>query len=317
MSILIPDEGAGESNYFPSRARKFFQGMAHLMIADDPDVSFPAIVHAILTSRPLDCIKRGMESDCIEAKEYLSSFSGNNEKNISGAYDALCTALMPFSDPVLDELLGKNRKTVSIDDLEAGRDIYLQIKQEHLSSYAPIFTLMLQSFSKAFMRRADSSTGKKNRPILMLLDEFPALTYSYDMISSNLSTLRSKSVVIVLIQQNYAQLEKRYQQVGARSLIGNCNYQVILGSNDTGSGKLFSETFGMKKGFKVSNSMSGSGNKGESRSVQEIEEPVFTPQDFGDLPNTGEEIVYFKGKYCRLKRLNCYQSRKNGKDKSR
>lgn len=73
-----------------------------------------------------------------------------------------------FSNPVLDELLSNTGKCVSIKDIEKGYDVYLQISQEHLDAYSPLFTLLIQSFSTAFTRRPDSSTGIKNRSVLML-----------------------------------------------------------------------------------------------------------------------------------------------------
>ena len=68
---------------------------------DDPETNFPDIVHAILKGNCFDWVTDAMESECIEAKELLSPFFGNNEKNVSGAYDNLCTAMTPFSNPIL------------------------------------------------------------------------------------------------------------------------------------------------------------------------------------------------------------------------
>lgn len=305
-TILIVDESDSDGNYFSSRARKLFQGITHLILSENPDASFPYVIHQILQGNVFDWVKRAINSDCEPAKELLASFYGNNEKNVSGAYDALTTALVHFSNPVLDELLSKNGQSVSIRDLEAGTDVYLQIKQEHLDAYAPLFTLLIQFFSISFTKRPDSSTGAKNLPILMLMDEFPQLTFSYKMINSNLSTLRSKSVICMIIQQNLSQLEYRYKPSGSRSIIGNCNYQIILGSNDVTSSKVFSDTFGMKKVLKVSNSITSSKTTSSGRSVQETTEKVFPPEKFGDLSSEKKMILYFKGKYAELTKLNCY-----------
>lgn len=305
-TILIVDESDSDGNYFSSRARKLFQGITHLILSENPDASFPYVIHQILQGNVFDWVKRTINSDCEPAKELLASFYGNNEKNVSGAYDALTTALVHFSNPVLDELLSKNGQSVSIRDLEAGTDVYLQIKQEHLDAYAPLFTLLIQFFSISFTKRPDSSTGAKNLPILMLMDEFPQLTFSYKMINSNLSTLRSKSVICMIIQQNLSQLEYRYKPSGSRSIIGNCNYQIILGSNDVTSSKVFSDTFGMKKVLKVSNSITSSKTTSSGRSVQETTEKVFPPEKFGDLSSEKKMILYFKGKYAELTKLNCY-----------
>ena len=308
--ILIPDEGGSDGSYFTTRARKYFQGITHMLLHENPNISFPEVIHRILDGNAFDWVTDAIKGDCQEAKELLASFYGNNEKNVSGAYDNLCTALIPFSNPVLDELLSNKGKSISIKALESGYDIYLQIAQEHLDVYAPLFTLLIQSFSTAFTKRKDSSTGVKNRPILMLLDEFPALSFSYKMINSNLSTLRSKSIVTCMIQQNYAQLEYRYQPTGARSLIGNCNYQIILGSNETGSSEAFSRMFGKKKILKITNSENHSKDTSTGYSVSESEELIFHPEDFGDLPSENAMIIYFKGKYAKIQKLNCYKDLK-------
>lgn len=306
-TILIPDEGGNDGNYFATRARKLFQGISHLILYETPDASFPTIIHAILNGNVFDWVTQSIESDCETSKELLASFYGNNEKNVSGAYDALTTALIHFSNPILDELLTGGKNCVSNDSLEQGYDVYLQIAQEHLDAYAPIFTLLIQSFSTGFTKRSDSSTGIKNRPILMLMDEFPQLTFSYKMINSNLSTLRSKSVICMIIQQNLSQLQHRYQPTGTQSIIGNCNYQIILGSNDINSSKTFSETFGMKKVLKISNNITHSSQASSGRSVQEAEIRVFPPEYFGDLSLQSKMIIYYKGKYTEISKINCYQ----------
>ena len=306
-TVLIADEGGNEGNYFTTRARKLFQGITHLILSETPNASFPDIIHGILQGNVFDWVTKAINSNCEAAKELLASFYGNNEKNVSGAYDALTTALVHFSNPVLDQLLSKGSNCISIETLEKGYDVYLQISQEHLDAYAPLFTLLIQSFSTAFTKRPDSSTGAKNRPIIMLMDEFPQLTFSYKMINTNLSTLRSKSVICMVIQQNLSQLDYRYQPAGARSIIGNCNYQVILGSNDISSSEVFSKTFGVKKILKVSNSVTQSNQTASGRSVQETETRVFPPEYFGDLSSKSKMILYFKGKYAELTKLNCYR----------
>lgn len=306
-TVLIPDEGGSSGSYFSTRARKYFQGIVHMLLYEDPSTTFPDVIHDILSGNYVDWVKKALQHECTEAKELLSPFYGNNEKNISSAYDCLCTNIYAFSNPILDELLTDNGNCISINVLEQGTDIYLQISQEHLDVYAPLFTLITQRFSMAFTKRPDSSSGKKNRPILMLLDEFPAMTYSYQLISSNLSTLRSRGIICMLIAQNLAQLEYRYQPIGARSILGNCNIQVILGSNDISSSEVFSKMFGSKKILKVSNSVSEPYQSSAGRSVQEAETQVFPPEYFGDLSSKATVILYFKGKYAELTKLNCYK----------
>lgn len=308
--VLLPEEGGSDGNYFTMTARKMTQGIFYLLEekykTDGMRLTFPAFVHEILEGNIIDWIKMAVAGENRNAKEYLASFYGNNVKNLTGAADVINRSLINFSSPILDELLAGGKNSISINQLEKGYDIYLQISQEHLDVYAPLFTLIIQNFSTAFTKRPDSSTGVKNRPILMLLDEFPQLTFSYKQINSNLSTLRSKSVICCLICQGTAQLEGKYGNANARSIMGNCNYQIILGSNDIESSEKFSKMFGMKKNLKMGNSLSSSKDKTYNVNVQEYEERVFPPEYFGDLHEHGKEVIYFKGKYCECSKINCY-----------
>lgn len=302
-AIIIPDTGGTDGGYFTSSARKYFCAITHLLLAENPDVDFPTIVQRILNGNPFDWVYAAIDSGNREAASYIASFEGNNEKNISSVYDTLTSAVNPFNNEILDVLLNKEQ-SISIKDLEEGKDIYLQIAQEHLDAYAPIFTLIVQSFSSAFSAREDMTSGKKLRPILFILDEFPQLTFSYQLINSNLSTLRSKKIVTTLIHQNYSQLEHRYHTTGYRTILGNCNYQIILGSNDYETSKAFSDKIGKKRVLQISNSDPSDKNKSGSRTVSEATEPVYPPEEISDLKN--ESIIYFAGKHVKCQKLNCY-----------
>lgn len=301
--ILIPDSCSGDAAiYFTSRARKAMCGIIFLLLERAPqhNLSFPDFVHATLSKDLFYWTKEAHKGSSTEAFEYLASFANNNEKNLSGVYDALCNALLGFSNPVLDELLCDNGNCISISMLEQGKNIFLQISQEHLqTSYANLLTLVMQTFSDAFSRRPDLSTGAKLRPILCLCDEFPALTFSTDLITTALSTHRSKGIIWCLAIQNLSQLQARYGQTGTRTILGNTNYQAILSSNDLDSSTYWSRLFGTKKVLKITDSESG-------RSISETKEPVFCPEDFSDLGS--EMILYYKGKYCRCEKINCYKS---------
>ena len=229
-----------------------------------------------------------------------------NEKNAGGAYDTLTTALDMLSTPVLDVLLSnKHGRCISVKDLEAGYDIYLQVDQDHLDFYAPLFTALIESFLLQFMKRKDSANGAKNRPILCLLDEFDKMAFTYKMANTALSTLRSKSIVCDLLCQDRSQLEKKFGSEGARALIACCDYQLFFSSNDIESSEHYSRLFGKKKVLIQNNSISSNTNDNSSSgfSITQQEEDIYKPQDFGTLPWSNEIIVYIKGKHARLKKL--------------
>ncbi len=250
-----------------------------------------------------------MASDCVEAKELLSPFFGNNEKNISGGYQTMCKRLNLYSDPVLDELLTfKKGCTISVDALDKGYDIYLQITEENLTAWGGLLTMVIESFSHDFLRRPDTSTGARNQFVLMMLDELSSLHLSYDLLNLNLSKLRSKSVLSAIILQNLPQLQRLYTPIGAESILGNCHVQAVLGANDTTTASYFSKKLGDKHDLKYSNSVSGSGSdKKSSSNTNEVEVPVYKPADVSDIGANAENILCIQGKYTFLKKLNCYK----------
>lgn len=306
-NILVPDTGSSNEKYFIDTARSFLMGAVHLSIFVDKNISFPDIVHSILGSNFNSWIEAAGVADCIEAKEILSSMEGNNERNLAGAYNTLCTNLRHFTSPVLDELLSSKGASISVADLDSGTDIYLQVKQENLETFAPLFSLVIQSLAMGLMSRPDSSTGAHLRPVLFLLDEFPQLSLSLSMIGSYTATLRSKAVKIMMIQQNMAQLQVKFKDEGARSILGNCNIQVILGCNEPNDADYFSRSFGMKKVLRNTTSISFSRSQSSSKSAVESEDYVFTAQDIRDLPSQGKAIFYNKGKYALIDKINCYK----------
>lgn len=308
---LIPDDGGKEGNYFPETARIYFQGVTHLLLHENPNVTFPEIVHAILQGNYAEWVFKTEASDCIEAKELLLSLKSNSEKNVSGAYQNLTKRLNVYSNPVLDELLSyKKGKMISVDMLDKGYDLYLQISEEHLTALGPLLSMIINTFSTEFLRRPDTSSGAKNRFILMMLDELSSLHLSYDLLNTVLSKARSKSILTAIITQNLPQLKRLYGQDGAESLLGNCHVQAVLGANDPSTAEYFSRKLGMKKDYKVTDTISNGTNStktyGKSVTIDD-KVPVYRPEDVADLKSESQNILYIDGKYTFLRKLNCYK----------
>lgn len=304
--VLIPNYNERDG-YFSITARKLFTGILLFLLEECPDLTFPEFLHAVLQyQRPrgwrleqfpsnvfqwIECVAYSPYPDAVEQ---VSAMLGNNERNIAGVADRLNTALVPFSNEILDALLTDNGSCICAQSLETGHDVYLQIGQDNLRTYAPLITLIMNSFMSVFTRRGDSAYATaKNRPILMILDEFPTLTFSYDSINEFLSTLRSKSITIMMICQSVSQIAYKYGDAGYHALMGNCIYQVCCKSNDPITVNHFMEIIGNKRTLK------------RGSSAIEDEEPVYHSADYGALSDTA--IVYFNGKHAELKKIRSYE----------
>lgn len=303
---LIPDEPGDNSKFFVDGGRDFWNGVSLYMLAKDINTSFMDIVNAILTEDPFTWIVRIKDSDVYEAKIFTDGYFGGNERNISGQWKKTCDAVRPFTNGALATLLQSADDAITPKTLDSGYDIYIEIPQDKIQMYAPVTTIIVQNFMTYFMGRPDSSTGAKIRPILMLLDEFPQLHFNIETLLSAMETLRSKKVSLFLAQQSLASLSRRYGEDGCREIIDNCAYISVMSAQDPKSRKFFQELIGTRKVLKVgkTDSSHGTGNNTNSRSVQEAREPVYQPEDFGNLND--KVVIVAEGRYIEADKCKCY-----------
>lgn len=283
--ILIPQTKEDKDNYFHNGAIAYFCGVSHYLLDQNPDTQFSDVLEAIILGKignALEIVLKVIASNSMMAKSHLASFKGNSEKNVAGCYDAAVRALRPLL--TLLPLLNDKGDRISIDTLDAGYDIYIEIPQDKLSVYSPITTLIVQSFVQDFMKRPDRSTNQETPPILFLLDEFAQLQFEFKTISTALSTLRSKNVSLFLAMQSIAQLENRYGQGQAREIIDTCSYISVMSAQDPSSRDFFSKLLGEKTVLKK-----------QGDTTIELKEPIIEPATFGDLDD--QVLIYAHGKY--------------------
>lgn len=295
---FLPDSPDEDGKYFTSGGRDYFCGVASFLLERNIHTTLPEIAEAIVTGNAFEWTKTIVAAEGFDmAKAYVASYMGSNEKNVAGAYGAIVKCMRPYYRTALAELLDGKGDCITPQTLESGWDVYIEIPQDKIKQLAPITSVLIQNFMLAFMQRADISTGSKQRPIIFLLDEFPQLQFDYDMLSSALATLRSKGVSLYMAMQSVAQLTQKYGDAGFRSIIDTCAYISIMSAQDPQSRKYFSELCGTRKILKVGTSH---GENSSSRSTQEDREPVYQPEDFGNL---GDDVVIVaNGKYIRAEK---------------
>lgn len=302
---LIPDEG-DKSKYFVDGGRDFFCGVALYLLCSDINTSFVDIVNAVLTSNYAYWVSKIKNSSCLEAKEYTDAYYGTNEANVAGAYGTAVKRLRPLIAGNLAALLDGKGECITPHDLEGGTDVYIKIPQEKINIYAPVTTMIVQSFLNGFMKRADISSKRPSPPIILLLDEFHQLNFDLDMITTAMATLRSKNVSLFIAQQSIAQLESRYGKAGARQIIDCCAYVTVMSAQDPESREFFSKLIGTRKTLTVGTTNDGDIlQKRSNKSVHEAREPIFFPADFGNLGD--DVIIYANGKYIRAKKTYYFE----------
>lgn len=294
--IIVQEEEGGK--YFTDGGRDFFCGVTLYLLNKDIHTSFIQIVDAILHGNGIDWVTRIYESTCDDAKDYLASYYGSNEKNVAGCYNSISKALRKFRSGALPELLNAQGECISSDMLDAGWDIYLELPQDKISLYSSVTTLLIQQLMNSFMKRPDASSGVHNRPVLFILDEMPKLRFDFDTLENCLSTMRSKSVTCMMAAQSIGQYKKRYGDQGFINLVDCCQYICCLSALEPSSRKWFSDLLGTRKVLRRSTSSGSSSAFGEAPatggiSVQETRELILQPEDFSQLDD--KAVIYIVG----------------------
>ena len=208
----------------------------------------------------------------------------------------MVTMLRPLSIGNLLKLLTPSDDMICPSTLESGFDVYLKIRQENLAVYAPIISLITDSFFSYFKTRPDVSDGHRMHPILMLIDEAPVvLKYlSADSLVDALATLRSKKITTFLVNQSRAALISRFGVYGATMIMDTCRYISIMSATDPESARYFAEMIGKKQTLKTS-----------GQSSVESEDYIIRPEQ---LSNLGDNVIVMAdGKYCIAEKIKCWQ----------
>lgn len=298
-TVIVPEDK--ENKYWHETARSLFIGISLYCLNEDIKITLPEISKRILQGNAVDWVIDIKDSECAEAQMYCNSLYGTNERNLSGAFSELAKNVRPFASGKLAMLLDDKGEVISPESLQK-RDVYIVIPQDKIQIYAPIASILLEDFMSFFLRRANVMTEKNEKPVLFLLDEFPQLRIEADFLLSALATLRSRSVSIFLCLQSVAQLSAKYGEDVFRAIMDCCQIISVMSAQDPDSRRWFQSLIGTEKILKVSTNTGGSGGYQNDwtqgvggRSVQEMREPIFQPEDFANLGS--KVLVYIKGKY--------------------
>ncbi len=173
------------------------------------------------------------------ARTYISAFVGLDEKPLSSIYAELSRHIMRFvTDKDIVNCLSQ-KKRISPDDLENGRDIYISVPEHRLEQWRSLLTLMVSQFIHHFEKRPDLTAT----PILFMLDEFARLG-KIEGITNAFATLRSKKITICAVVQSLAQLDLIYGEPTRRVIVDNCPYIAIFAVTDATSQEYFARLIG-------------------------------------------------------------------------
>ena len=160
------------------------------------------------------------------------------DKMHSSIMGIIAANLLPLT---FDGALASFRKVQQIDFCDLGRERRaLFVTMDDMDrSLAPLTSLFVRQAFSSLCDFADTRCdgGRLPVPVRFMLDDFANLTLpGFDDV---LSVIRSREVSCTIICQTVSQLEARYDQAAANSIIGNCDRHLVLGFQDERTAKYF------------------------------------------------------------------------------
>lgn len=160
------------------------------------------------------------------------------DKMHSSIMGIIAANLLPLT---FDGALASFRKVQQIDFCDLGRERRaLFVTMDDMDrSLAPLTSLFVRQAFSSLCDFANTRCdgGRLPVPVRFMLDDFANLTLpGFDDV---LSVIRSREVSCTIICQTVSQLEARYDQAVANSIIGNCDRHLVLGFQDERTAKYF------------------------------------------------------------------------------
>lgn len=161
------------------------------------------------------------------------------EKMHSSIMGIIAANLMPLT---FDGALASFRRVDQIDFCDLGRErrVLFVTMDDMDRSLAPLTSLFIRQAFSSLCDFADAKCegGRLPVPVRFMLDDFANLTLpDFDDV---LSVIRSREISCTIICQTVSQLEARYNQAVANSIIGNCDRHLVLGFQDERTARYFS-----------------------------------------------------------------------------
>ena len=160
------------------------------------------------------------------------------DKMHSSIMGIIAANLLPLT---FDGALASFRKAQQIDFCDLGRERRaLFVTMDDMDrSLTPLTSLFVRQAFSSLCDFADTRCdgGRLPVPVRFMLDDFANLTLpGFDDV---LSVIRSREVSCTIICQTVSQLEARYDQAVANSIIGNCDRHLVLAFQDERTAKYF------------------------------------------------------------------------------
>lgn len=323
--ILVDPEGALERrNHWEKTSHSLLVGVIlHVLYAEekktlaqvatvlsDPKHSFEHTLRRMMRTNHLGTDETPKVHPVVAeaARELLNK----SENERSGVLSTAMSFLGLYRDPTIAETTSACEWRIA--DLKDGNhpvSLYLVIPPSDISRTKPLVRLILNQIGRRLTERLEGDgIRSRQHPILMMLDEFPALG-RLDFFESALAFLAGYGVRSFLIAQSLNQISKAYGE--NNSILDNCHLRIAFATNDERTAKRISDSLGTATELRAQRNYAGHRLAPWLAHVmvsrQETARALLTPGEIMQLP-ADQEIVMISGHPpIRAKKLRYFEDR--------
>jgi type IV secretion system protein VirD4 len=301
--ILVDPEGALERrNHWEKTSHSLLVGVIlHVLYAEadktlagvasflaDPSRTIEATLRVMMSTRHLgDRVHPVVASS---ARELLNK--SDNER--SGVLSTAMSFLGLYRDPVVARVTSRcDWRIADLVSADKPVSLYLVVPPSDISRTKPLIRLLLNQIGRRLTEGLEAAKGR--RPLLLMLDEFPALG-RLDFFEQSLAFMAGYGIRSFLIAQSLNQIEKAYGP--NNSILDNCHVRVAFATNDERTAKRISDSLGTATEMRAMKNYAGHrlspwlGHLMVSR--QETARALLTPGEIMQLP-AHEAIIFAAG----------------------
>lgn len=316
--ILVDPEGALERrNHWEKTSHSLLVGVIlHVLYAEadkslsrvaallaDPERDFEQLLADMMATNHL-----GTEAEpachpvvASVARELLNK--AENER--SGVLSTAIALIALYRDPVIARLTARSDFTIAELKSDTPVSLYLVVPPSDLTRCRPLIRLILNQIGRRLTEQGGSSAamaaaaqrqgGAGGQPLLLMLDEFPALG-RLDFFESALAFMAGYGIRAFLIAQSLNQLTRIYGENSA--ILDNCHIRIAFACNDERTAKRLSDSLGTATEQRLQRNFAGARTAIWLNHVvvsrQETARPLLTPGEIMQLPEE-EALVLLAG----------------------
>lgn len=322
--ILVDPEGALERrNHWEKTSHALLVGaILHILYAEenktlarvasflsDPQRAFTATLRLMMTTNHLGTAEQTKTHPVVAsaAREVLNK----SENERSGVLSTAMSFLGLYRDPTIAEVTSRSDwRIADLVEAQAPVSLYLVVPPSDISRTKPLVRPILNQVGRRLTEQLPGEQSRSQRPLLMMLDEFPALG-RLDFFETSLAFLAGYGVRTFLIAQSLNQIEKAYGE--HNSILDNCHVRIAFATNDERTAKRISDALGTATEQRAMRNYAGHRLAPWLAHVmvsrQETARALLTPGEVMQLPPSDELVLVAGHAPVRAKKLRYFEER--------